>query len=43
MANIIGWDDPEQLKMNQKVMVEYKKISEDFTLPIFRVVKEGDK
>jgi uncharacterized OB-fold protein len=37
MGNIIGWEEPEALLVDQTVELEYKKISEEYTLPLFRV------
>jgi uncharacterized OB-fold protein len=42
MGNIIGWEDPEGLLIDQTVEIKYKKLSEEYTLPVFKVVsKEG--
>ena len=40
MANIIGWDDPEALQIDQAVQIEFQKATDEFTLPVFRVIKE---
>ena len=42
MGNIVGTEDPENLAMNQPVKVEFKKVTDEFTFPVFRVI-EGEK
>jgi uncharacterized protein len=43
MGNIIGWNDPEALLVDEKVTIEYKKISEEYTLPVFRIDSKEDR
>jgi uncharacterized OB-fold protein len=40
MGNIIGWDDPEGLQIDQPVKIEYSKVTDEFTFPVFRAIKE---
>ncbi|MFJ8066842.1 Zn-ribbon domain-containing OB-fold protein [Psychrobacillus sp. NPDC096426] len=40
MGNIIGWDAPETLRIEQNVSVTYKRVSDEFTFPVFSVVEE---
>lgn len=41
MGNIIGWDTPESLRIEQDVSVTYNKVSDEFTFPVFHVEQEG--
>ncbi len=43
MGNIIGTDDPESLKVGQAVKIEFSKVTDDFTFPVFRVVEEANQ
>ncbi|ADG05988.1 Zn-ribbon domain-containing OB-fold protein [Kyrpidia tusciae] len=39
MGNVVGLDDPENLRMGQRVQVEYHHVTDEVTLPMFRVAE----
>ncbi|MFD6440540.1 Zn-ribbon domain-containing OB-fold protein [Peribacillus sp. NPDC060186] len=41
MGNIVGIDDPEALQIGQPVKIEFNKVTDEFTFPVFRV-NEGE-
>ncbi|MCF8565754.1 Zn-ribbon domain-containing OB-fold protein [Alicyclobacillus tolerans] len=41
MGNIVGWHDPEAIQVGQRVAVEYQRVTDQITLPMFRVEQEG--
>ncbi|MGO4888384.1 Zn-ribbon domain-containing OB-fold protein [Anaerobacillus sp. MEB173] len=41
MGIIIGWDDPEALQIEQGVSIVYDKVTDDVTLPRFKINREG--
>ena len=42
-GNIIGWDNPGEVQIEQEVSIEYHHVSDEVTLPVFRVVKEDNR